>query len=45
MEAMGVSLPVGVQLVGARYGDEALLAVARAVDKVAGGYRQPPGWD
>jgi len=38
-------LPVGVQLVGARYGDEALLAVARAVDKVAGGYRQPPGWD
>ncbi len=38
-------LPVGVQLVGPRYGDEALLAVAHAVDLVAAGYRQPPTWD
>jgi len=36
-------LPVGVQLVGARYDDEALLAAARAVDMVTAGYRQPPG--
>jgi amidase len=35
-------LPVGVQLVGPRYGDEALLAVARAVDMVTMGYRKPP---
>ena len=38
-------LPVGVQLVGPRYGDEALLAVAQAVDMVVAGYRQPPPWD
>ena len=38
-------LPVGVQLVGPRYGDEALLAAAHAVDLVAAGYRQPPPWD
>jgi len=38
-------LPVGVQLVGARWRDEELLAVARAVDRVVGGYRVPPGLD
>ncbi|HXD39025.1 MAG TPA: amidase [Ramlibacter sp.] len=35
-------LPVGVQLVGARWRDEELLATARAVDGVVGGFRAPP---
>ena len=35
-------LPVGVQLVGARYRDEELLAVARIVDSIVVGLRQPP---
>ena len=35
-------LPVGVQLVGARWHDEELLATARAVDGVVGGYRPAP---
>jgi amidase len=38
-------LPVGVQLVGARYRDEELLAVAQVVDEVVNGLRRPPGWD
>jgi amidase len=36
-------LPVGVQLVGPRWGDEALLAVAETVCTLAGGFRPPPG--
>ena len=35
-------LPIGVQLVGRRFGDEALLAVAATVDEVLGAYRPPP---
>jgi len=35
-------LPVGVQLVGARWGDERLLAVAEVVSEIAGGIRTPP---
>jgi len=35
-------LPVGVQLVGRRWGDEHLLAVAQAVVSVVGGFRAPP---
>ena len=35
-------LPIGLQLVGARFHDEELLACARAVDEVVGGYRAPP---
>ena len=35
-------LPVGVQLVGARWRDEELLATARAVDGAVGGFRAAP---
>ena len=38
----GDGLPVGVQLVGARWRDEELLATARAVDGVVGGFRAAP---
>jgi len=38
----GDGLPVGVQLVGARWCDEELLATARAVDGVIGGFRAAP---
>lgn len=37
-------LPVGVQLVGRRWGDEALLAVADAVSAVIGGFSPPPNY-
>jgi Asp-tRNA(Asn)/Glu-tRNA(Gln) amidotransferase A subunit family amidase len=37
-------LPVGVQLVGARYRDEELLALASTVDEHLGGLGLPPGW-
>ncbi|MCB9760767.1 MAG: amidase [Alphaproteobacteria bacterium] len=36
-------LPIGVQLVGPRWGEMALLAVAEAVAAVTGGFRAPPG--
>lgn len=38
-------LPVGVQLVGARFHDEELLEAARVIDPIIGGYRSPQGWD
>lgn len=38
----GDGLPIGVQLVGARWRDEELLATARAVDSLVGGFRAPP---
>jgi Asp-tRNA(Asn)/Glu-tRNA(Gln) amidotransferase A subunit family amidase len=38
-------LPIGVQLAGARFRDEELLACARVVDEAIGGYRPPPGWE
>jgi amidase len=34
-------LPIGVQLVGRRWQDERLLAVAATVDSLVGGYRMP----
>jgi amidase len=37
-------LPIGVQLVGRRWDDEHLLAVAGCVDEIVGGYRRPPGY-
>jgi len=37
-------LPVGAQLVGRRNGEAALLDAAEAVDRIVGGYRQPPGY-
>jgi amidase len=38
-------LPVGVQLVGRRWADEQLLATARAVVSIIGGFRAPPEMD
>jgi amidase len=37
-------LPVGVQVVGPRYGDRTTLAVARHLERLVGGYQRPPGW-
>src|SRR5712692_6739601 len=36
-------LPIGIQLVGKRWGDSRLLAVAEALAPVTGGFRRPPG--
>ena len=35
-------LPIGIQLVGRRWGDERLLAIAEHVDRIVGGYAPPP---
>jgi amidase len=40
--ALADGLPIGVQLVGRRWGDERLLATAGAVVSVIGGFRAPP---
>lgn len=37
-------LPVGVQLIGKRWGDEELLAVAQAIATVTGGFQRPPDY-
>jgi amidase len=37
-------LPIGVQLVGQRWGEARLLAIAQAVSQVAGDFRRPPGY-
>lgn len=37
-------LPIGVQLIGRRWGDEHLLAIAEAVSRIAGSFRRPPGF-
>ena len=37
-------LPIGVLLVGRRWEDERLLAIAERLAEVAGGYRRPPGF-
>ncbi|MEZ4860184.1 MAG: amidase family protein [Caldilineaceae bacterium] len=36
-------LPIGVQLVGKRWGEARLLATAQAVEQVSGGFHQPAG--
>ena len=36
-------LPIGVQLVGKRWSEAHLLAIAQAVSQVAGEFRRPPG--
>jgi amidase len=36
-------LPVGVQIVGPRYGDRTTLQVAGLVESVLGGFTAPPG--
>jgi amidase len=37
-------LPIGVQIVGKRWGEMELLAVAEQIAAVAGGYQRPPGY-
>jgi len=37
-------LPVGVQLVGPRWGEARLLAAAAAISQRVGGFRRPPGY-
>ena len=37
-------LPMGVQLVGRRWDDERLLAIATTLAEVAGPFRRPPGY-
>jgi len=37
-------LPVGVQLVGKRWGESRLLAIAKALSEVSGEFRRPPGY-
>ena len=37
-------LPIGVQIVGRRWGEMELLAVAEQIATVAGGYQRPPGY-
>lgn len=37
-------LPIGLQIVGPRWGELQILAVARALDPFVQGYRRPPGY-
>jgi amidase len=37
-------LPIGVQLVGPRWGESRLLAIASALSAVTGAFRRPPGY-
>jgi amidase len=37
-------LPIGVQLVGKRWDDMRLLAIAKAIAEVTGAFQQPPGY-
>jgi amidase len=37
-------LPIGVQLVGKRWSESRLLATARAVTRITGDFRRPPGY-
>jgi amidase len=37
-------MPIGVQLVGRRWNDMALLEIAGIIDSAAGAYREPPGY-
>lgn len=37
-------LPIGVQIVGRRWGEMALLNAAEQIDEIAGAYRRPPGY-
>ncbi|HET7232565.1 MAG TPA: amidase [Longimicrobium sp.] len=36
-------LPIGVQIVGRRWDDAGVLAVARAIERLTGGFQPPPG--
>jgi amidase len=37
-------LPIGVQIVGKRWGESRLLAIAKAISEVTGGFQRPPGY-
>jgi len=37
-------LPIGLQLVGARWSEARLLGIARAIEPLTGGFRRPPGY-
>jgi amidase len=39
-----LGLPFGLQVIGKRWSDELLLAVAEVVSELTGGFRQPPGY-
>ena len=39
-----LGLPIGVQIVGKRWQDLSLLAIAKQIDRVAGGLKTPPGY-
>jgi amidase len=36
-------LPLGIQIVGKRWGESPLLAIAKALTEVTGGFKRPPG--
>jgi amidase len=38
-------LPIGAQLIGRRWDDERLLAIAATLAEITGGFRRPPGFD
>lgn len=40
----GDGLPIGIQLVGRRWSEDNLLAVADRVSEILGGFRRPPGY-
>ncbi|HEY6394015.1 MAG TPA: amidase family protein, partial [Candidatus Binataceae bacterium] len=35
-------LPIGVQIVGRAFGEESVLAIAKAVESALGGFEKPP---
>ena len=37
-------MPIGIQLVGRRWDEMRLLAIARQIDRIVGAYRQPPDY-
>jgi amidase len=40
----GAGLPIGIQLVGKRWHESRLLAIAKAISEVTGPFRRPPGY-
>jgi amidase len=40
----GNGVPFGIQIIGRRWHDERLLAIAEAIAAVTGGFRAPPGF-
>ena len=39
------NMPIGVQIIGRRWGEEQLLSVASTFSQITGGYQQPPGFE